>query len=207
MYLTIYQKKKNISKESIIQLKKNFNDAKIVIIDNNSQNNEWYDFIKSLNLQLLINYSETNKYEIGAYYYGLKFYRAKKYLCFQHYVIFNSNITQQLNEDVPDVYVCNDTDHLSWEHEGHMLVNNYLEKLNQELYTNQRLCVWNCFYCNDHMIELLLKNNVLQMECKNKKDSNAFERVLGAFFCNQIGKSNVKILNNSIFKKIWFYQQ
>jgi hypothetical protein len=201
------QERMEISKKSILQLQKVFHYAKIVIVDNNSQNNDWYDFIKSLNIPLLINCSETNKYEVGAYNYGLQFYRAKRYLCFQHNVIFNFDISQQLNENEPDVYVCRDIDNLSWDYNGLLLVNSYLQKINQGEYTNQRLCVWNCFYCNDHMIDLLLRNNVLGMECKEKNHSNAFERILGVFFCNQIGKHNVKILDNNIFEKIWFNQQ
>jgi len=200
------EEKMNISKYSIVQLTKTFENARIIIVDNNSQNSDWYNFIKSLNLTLLINDSEINKYEIGAYNYGLKFFRADKYLCIQHNIIFKNNILQELNIYQPDVYVFQNIDHLSWDHFGLMLVNSYLAKINQGEYTNQRLCVWNSFYCNNEMINLLVKYKILEMDCKNKNDSNAFERILGVFFCNQIGKNNVKVLDNNIFEKQWFYQ-
>ena len=196
----------NISKEALTSLKTYFKDAKIIVIDNNSNNNDWYNFIKSLDIEYFINDSEIYKYESGAYLYALNKYRADEYLCIQHNIVFNASISQKLKKDEPDVYLFFNQLNDSWGMPSHYQLIECHNILNLGYYGNYLICGYCSFYCNNKTIDLLLEKEILtKIPCNYKIMSNIYERLFGSFFGTYIKK--VQILDKSIFTKHDFFQQ
>jgi len=204
--LKLSEEQINISKEALTNLKIYFKDAKIIVIDNNSNNIDWYNFIKFLDIEYFINDSDIYKYESGAYLYALNKYRADEYLCIQHNIVFNASISQKLKKNEPDVYLFFNQLNDSWNIQAHHKIIECHNILNLGYYRKYLICGYNSFYCNNKTIDLLLEKEILtKIPCKDKIMSNVYERIFGSFFGNYI--ENVQILDKNIFKKNNFFQE
>lgn len=203
---TLTEEQFNISKEALTNLNIYLKNAKIIVVDNNSNNDNWYNFIKSLDIEYFINDSHIYKYEPGAYLYALNKYRASEYLCIQHNVVFNGCISQKLKKNEPDVYLFYNQLNDSWNIQAHYKIIQCHNALNLGNYRNYLICGFNSFYCNNKTIDLLLEKEILtKIPCNDKIMSNVYERIFGSFFGNYI--QNVQILDTTIFKKVNFYQE
>ena len=194
----------NISINCLRDLRKHFADEYIVIVDNNSYNQDWIEIAKSLNMTIIKNTSDLHRYEPGAYNLALQHYRAKKYLCIQHNFQFTGKIIQELLEDKPDAYVFGTTRDLNWNILGLNLINRYLKALNMSKWNWEPLVISNSFYCNDLMMDKLIENGLFKLITNTKDISQAYERIIGTVIYRTIGY--VKKIDSSIFNKINFNQ-
>lgn len=200
----IEEEKINISLNCLINLRKNYPNEFIIIVDNNSYNKEWINLANMLSMYIIKNTSDLYRYEIGAYNLALKYFKADKYICIQHNINFHSKIYQELSIDEPDAYVFNTTTHLNMSNEGLNIINKYLNFLNMKDWNNEPLAIWNCFYCNDLMMDKIINSGLFDLFLNNKYISEVYERLLGTFLFRNLG--NVKIIDNKNFDKIFFNQ-
>jgi hypothetical protein len=200
----IEEEKINISLNCLINLRKNYPNEFIIIVDNNSYNKEWINLANMLSMYIIKNTSDLYRYEIGAYNLALKYFKADKYICIQHNINFHSKIYQELSIDEPDAYVFNTTTHLNMSNEGLNIINKYLNFLNMKDWNNEPLAIWNCFYCNDLMMDKIINSGLFDLFLNNKYISEVYERLLGTFLFRNLG--NVKIIDNKNFNKIFFNQ-
>jgi hypothetical protein len=200
----------NISLDCIKSLRKHYPDEFIVIVDNNSPNRDWINIANDLNMHIITNTSELYRFEIGAYNLALKYFKADKYICIQHNILFKSRIREELEIDKPDVYLFLTTTRLLWTDNGLNtgngleLINKHLNYINMSNWNHDPLAVWVSFYCNDLMMENLLNSGLLNLLSNHRDISQAYERILGVFFYRTT--KNVKIINKDIFDKINFGQ-
>jgi hypothetical protein len=191
--------------ECFKQIRNVYPDEKIIAVDNNSPNNKWHDIIKSLNIELLINESDDYRYEIGAYKCCLNKYSADKYIFIQSNIYLNTQITEKLNDEIPDVYLFGSINNISWSHYGLNFINNRLQQLNMYDWNNDPLVLWNCFYCNNLFLEELKKSGIFDLICNSKDCSFSNERILGCIFYRNI-TNELKIIKSSTFNKNFFNQ-
>ena len=200
----------NISLDCIKSLRKHYPDEFIVIVDNNSPNRDWINIANDLNMHIITNTSELYRFEIGAYNLALKYFKADKYICIQHNILFKSRIREELKIDKPDVYLFLTTTRLLWTDNGLNtgngleLINKHLNYINMSNWNHDPLAVWVSFYCNDLMMEKILNSGLLNLLSNHRDISQAYERILGVFFYRTT--KNVKIINKDIFDKINFGQ-
>lgn len=200
----------NISLDCIKSLRKHYPDEFIVIVDNNSPNRDWINIANDLNMHIITNTSELYRFEIGAYNLALKYFKADKYICIQHNILFKSRIRDELEIYKPDVYLFLTTTRLLWTDNGLNtgngleLINKHLNYINMSNWNHDPLAVWVSFYCNDLMMEKLLNSGLLNLLSNHRDISQAYERILGVFFYRTT--KNVKIINKDIFDKINFGQ-
>jgi hypothetical protein len=188
------------------QLRNVYPNEKIVAIDNKSPNNKWHNIINSLNIELLINESDDYRYELGAYKYCLSKYSADKYIFIQGNIYMNKQITEELSECVPDVYLFGKLYGLYWDDNGLNLINNRLQQLNMYNWTNEDpIVLWNCFYCNDLCLKELQKSGIFDLICNTKYIACSNERILGCVLFRNIIKE-VKTIDRSTFQKNFFGQ-
>ena len=202
------QERINISINCLKDLRKHYQKETIVIVDNNSVNKDWIKIANELNMYIITNKSELFRYEIGAYNLALKYFKADKYLCIHHNMQFYSKINEELEIDKPDaglftnvIEYTNSTP--DWNIKN---MNKYLDFLNMDLFVSGPLAIWNCFYCNNLMMDELLKSGLLDLVANKKEISQAYERLFGLFFY-RIKGDNLKIIDASSFKKINFLQR
>jgi len=195
----------NILVECFKQIRNVYPDEKIIVVDNKSPNNKWYDIIKSLNIELLINESDDYRYEIGAYKCCLNKYSADKYLFIQSNIYLNTQIKEKLNDEIPDVYLFDTTNNLCWDDYGLNFINNRLQQLNMSNWNNDPLVLWNCFYCNNLFLEELKKSGIFDLICNSKYCSCSNERILGCIFYRHI-TNQLKLIEHSTFNKNFFNQ-
>jgi hypothetical protein len=204
----ISQEKIDISIKCLLNLRKHYQEETIVIVDNNSLNTDWIKTANELNMYIIKNTSELFRYEIGAYNLALKYFKADKYICVHHNVEFHSKINEELEIDKPDVCVLlsgMEYADRNWELNV-KTINKCLDILNMELFVSCPLVCWNCFYCNNLMMEELLKSGLLDLVANSKQISGAYERIFGIFFYRTSGNMP-KIINPRTYDKKWFNQQ
>jgi hypothetical protein len=200
----VEQSKIDISLNCLINLRTNFQNEFIVIVDNNSYNQDWIKLANLLGMYIIKNTSELYRYEIGAYNLALKYFKADKYICIQHNFQFFSKIIQELNMDTPDAYVFKTTTILWMNDDGLKIINKYLNFINMTNWNNDPLAISNSFYCNDLMMEKIINSGIFDMISNKKEISQAYERILGAFFYRIL--NYVKVIDEKIFIKHLFDQ-
>jgi hypothetical protein len=200
----IEQSKIDISLNCLINLRTYFQNEFIVIVDNNSYNQDWINLANLLGMYIIKNTSELYRYEIGAYNLALKYFKADKYICIQHNIQFFSKIIQELNMDTPDAYVFQTTTILWMNDDGLKIINKYLNFINMTNWNNDPLAIWNSFYCNDLMMEKIINSGLFDMISNKKEISQAYERILGVFFYRIL--NYVKVIDENIFIKHLFVQ-
>jgi len=144
------------------------------------------------------------RFEIGAYNLALKYFEADKYICIQHNIQFHNKLTYELREDKPDAYVFNSITDLCWNTNGLNLINKYLNYLKMDNWNNEPLAIWNSFYCNNLMMNEIIKSGLFDVISNDKEISRAYERIIGLFIYRKIGYIN--IINNTLFHKNFFIQ-
>lgn len=176
----------------------------IILVDNQSLNNSWYELAISLNMYLIKNTSKLYKYEIGAYNLALKYFRADKYICIQSSIYFNKKIEEKLDEFNKDAYAFKIHNKLDWDENGLNIINKYLSFCDMEIRKNEKLVLWNSFYCNNLFMEELINSGLLDLRCNNKDKSFAYERILGVYFERTLG--NIKDINCDTYHKFFLNQ-
>jgi len=206
LYIGDIEKSKiDISLNCLKNLRKYYCNEIIVIVDNNSYNQEWIDLANELNMYIIKNTSDLYRFEVGAYNLALKYFRADKYICVQHSIQFNSRLNEELDMNIPDAYVFSTTNHLSWDDNGRNLINKYLNYLNMSEWNNEPLSIWNSFYCNNLMMEKIINSGMFDFISNSKNISQAYERIIGTFLFRILNKVNV--INESSFQKNFLNQQ
>ena len=163
-------------------------------------------------MKILYNFSDTHRYEMGAYKLALQHYRADNYILIQSSMYALKKIDILLKQHEPDVrpyalrYCTNNN--ICWSNDGKKLVNNILQKLNLRNWNNDPICLWNGFYCNNLFINELFKDGLFDIIINTKNISCAFERILGTYISIKI--KNINPLQNEnngkYFKKEWLRQ-
>jgi len=190
IYLGDYDKKKyDITIECLKSIREYYKTNKIIAVDNNSINTDWYNIAVILNIHLLKNTSSYYKYEPGAYLYALKYFRAKNYIFIQGNIIFHKNIKLLLDDNKPDAGVFNTFNNICLNTTDIILLNECLIKLNIPIWNNDYdlVATWNCFYCNNLFVEELLKDNIFKFKCNNKTLSCLYERIISVYIRHKIG--------------------
>ena len=204
VYIEDDEYKLNILINCIKQLRKIYENETIVLVDNKSKNNKWYELAYSLNMYIIKNNSDLYRYEIGAYNLALKYFRGDKYICIQGTIYFNSKIQETLDDNNPDAYSFKSLIGLNWDNYGLQIINKYLNFMDMNNWNNEPLVLWDCFYCNNLFITELINSGLIDLKCNNKNISCAYERILGTYFQNKLGI--VKEINNNTFNKIFLNQ-
>ena len=204
VYIEEDEHKYNTLINCIEQLRKNYENETIVLVDNKSKNNKWYELAHSLNMYIIKNNSDLYRYEIGAYNLALKYFRADKYICIQGSICFNSKIEEALDDKNPDAYCFKVHSGLSWDDNGLQIINKYLKFADMNNWDNESLVLWNCFYCNNLFMNELINSGLIDLKCNNKNISCAYERILGTYFQNKLGI--VKQINNNTYNKNFLNQ-
>lgn len=205
LYIGNIEKSKiDISFNCLINLRTYFQNEFIVIVDNNSYNQDWVKLANLLGMYIIKNTSELYRYEIGAYNLALKYFKADKYICIQHNIQFFSKIIQELNMYSPDAYVFKTTTCLLMDDNGLKIINKYLNFINMTNWNNDPLAIWNSFYCNDLMMEKIINSGIFDMISNKKEISEAYERIIGVFFYRIL--NYVKVIDEKIFIKHFFIQ-
>jgi hypothetical protein len=205
LYIGDIEKDKiNTSINCLKDLRKYFEKEMIVIVDNNSYNNDWIDVAISLNMYIIKNTSDLYRFEIGAYNLALKYFEADRYICIQHNIQFHKKLDYELSEDRPDAYVFKTITYLDWSSYGLKLINKYLSYLKMDSWNNEPLAIWNSFYCNNLMMNEIIKSGLLNVISNDKDISQAYERIIGLFIFRKMGYINV--INDTLFHKNFFIQ-
>jgi hypothetical protein len=211
LYLgNINQENIDMSLKCLKSMREYYKKETIIIVDNNSINKDWIKTANELNMYILTNTNELFRYEIGAYNLALKYFKADAYICIHHNIQFYNKIAEELENDKPDVYLFDsiieyDDKAYQWKIDLLEILNPYLKFLNMGNFTCGPLTKWNCFYCNNLMMEELLKSGLFNLISNNKRISGAQERILGVFF-NKITGNTLKIINSNTFLKTSFLQ-
>lgn len=205
VYIEDDENKLNILIKCIKQLRNIYNNETIIIVDNNSKNNTWYDLAKSLNIYIIRNNSELYRYEIGAYNLALKYFRAEKYLCIQGTIFFNNKIQEVLDENKEDAYTFLTVNGYEWtDNLTRYNANKYLNMCNIDDWNNEPLVLWNCFYCNNYYMDSLINSGLLDLRCNNKDLSCAYERIHGTYMYRKL--NNIKTINKNTYEKYFLGQ-
>jgi hypothetical protein len=205
VYIEDDENKLNILIKCIKQLRNIYNNETIVIVDNKSKNNTWYDLAKSLNIYIIRNNSELYRYEIGAYNLALKYFRAEKYLCIQGTIFFNDKIQEVLDENKEDAYAFLTVNGYEWtDNLTRYNANKYLNMCNIDDWNNEPLVLWNCFYCNNYYMDSLINSGLLDLRCNNKDLSCAYERIHGTYMYRKL--NNIKTINKNTYEKYFLGQ-
>jgi hypothetical protein len=159
----------------------------IVIVDNNSKNQDWVNIANDLGIYIIKNKSYLFNFEIGAYNLALKYFKADKYLCIQHNFNLHSKIKHELSNNKPDAFLFNTTTNLNCDINGLQLLNKYFKFLNMKLWDNEPSAIGNNFYCNDLIMQKILNNKLFDLVCNNKEISNIYEKIIGTFFFRNLG--------------------
>lgn len=200
----IDREKINISINCLKDLRKYFEKEVIVIVDNNSYNKDWINVAISLNMYIMKNTSDIYRFEIGAYNLALKYFEADRYICIQHNIQFHKKLDYELSEDKPDAYVFSTTIKLNMDINGLNLINKYLSYLKMDNWNNDPLAIWNSFYCNNLMMNEIIKSGLLNVISNDKDISQAYERIIGLFIFRKMGYINV--IDDTLFHKNFFIQ-
>lgn len=200
----IDREKINISINCLKDLRKYFEKEVIVIVDNNSYNKDWINVAISLNMYIIKNTSDIYRFEIGAYNLALKYFEADRYICIQHNIQFHKKLDYELSVDKPDAYVFKTTRDLCWDENGLNLINKYLSYLKMDNWNNDPLAIWNSFYCNNLMMNEIIKSGLLNVISNDKDISQAYERIIGLFIFRKMGYINV--IDDTLFHKNFFIQ-
>lgn len=200
----IDRNKINISLNCLMDLRRFYPDEIIIIVDNNSPNQEWKHLAKTLGMYIIKNTNELYRFEIGGYNLALKYFKANKYICIQHNIQFHSRIHQELDMNNADAYVFSTTRKLNCDNNGLMLINKYLNFLNMRNWNSEPLAIWNSFYCNDLMMEKIINSGLFDLVSNKKEISQAYERLIGTFLYRNLGY--VKVIDKNTFHKNFFIQ-
>jgi hypothetical protein len=195
----------DISLNCLKKLRKYYRNEIIIIVDNNSYNQEYVTLAILLKMYVIKNTSELYRFEIGAYNLALKYFKADKYICIQHSIELNSNINEELDMNVPDAYVFSTTKNLSWNDNGLRLINKYLNFVNMSEWNSEPLAIWNSFYCNNLMMEKIIDSGLFNLISNTKDISQAYERINGTFLFRILNKVNV--IESHIYHKNFFMQE
>jgi hypothetical protein len=201
----IEREKIDISLNCLKKLRKYYPNEIIIIVDNNSYNQEYVTLAILLKMYVIKNTSELYRFEIGAYNLALKYFKADKYICIQHSIELNSNINEELDMNVPDAYVFSTTKNLSWNDNGLRLINKYLNFVNMSEWNGEPLAIWNSFYCNNLMMEKIIDSGLFNLISNTKDISQAYERIIGTFLFRILNKVN--IIESHIYHKNFFMQE
>jgi hypothetical protein len=203
----------NITINCLKSIRNNYKDNKIIAVDNNSINKQWYKIAVELNIYLLNNTSSYYKYESGAYLYALKYFRAKKYIFIQGNIEFHKQIDLILDETIPDAGIFNSFNNICLDSTQKLMLDECNKKLNIPIwdYDKDVVATWCCFFCNDLFINEILKDNIFKLKCNNKIMSCLYERIISIYIRYKIGivKSLVNNYNqdtNKIYTKYHFNQ-
>jgi len=192
-------------KNTIDNIKNNYTNYFIIIVDNNSENIEdiYNLFLEDTNLKILINNSES-KYELGGYIYGIKWLIEQNYLNYDYYVFlqdtlvfmkkydFNNLKKENIKATSIIVYDINNTEmgrtgYL--EHEKKTV----LEPLGLYNRLDEILLCWgsNFIIHNEKLLDLYnyIKNIILT----TKRDSESSERYMGRIIYELNNHSNFNI--------------
>lgn len=175
-----------------------YNEANIVLIDNNSLNKEYINMLinKYENLYIIENLSEKFKYEYGAYKLGIEFIDAPYYFFLQCTTYFNKKIDYKKYDASPFIF-CKDHD-------------NYLNckefQLAKELYKSSWednfFVFGNNFFCNKNFSIGFYNIILSKIPITNKIESCAAERITGEFIfthCKIIHVIEKFIYKNKIY--------
>ena len=205
VYIEDDDNKLKILSDCILQFRNIYKNETIIIVDNNSKNNKWYDLAKSLNIYIIKNNSNLYRYEIGAYNLALKYFRADKYICIQGTIFFHNKIEEILDDNKQDAYSFRTHNNLDWDDFGLNIINKYLNFADMDSRNNDDpLILWNCFYCNNIFMDELINSGLMDLKCHNKNISCAYERILGCYFKRKLGF--IKEINNKCFTKHFLNQ-
>jgi len=190
----------------LTQLRVVFPCEMIVTVDNNSLNNAWHETARALNMELLINNSETHRYEMGAYRLALQHFRADEYVCIQGTMFLHTPIRASLDPHNPDATSFGRLDGLHWSVAGRELIQTLLSSIGLGDYSPEGpLVLWCCFVCNHPFMSDMLRSGMFDLISPTKNHSCAFERALGFYMNLKLGQ--VKCLDQSIFTKHFLAQE
>ena len=174
----------------VLNIKKYYPSALIILVDNNSTYKEYYDIFKDTSVLVLENTS-TSKFEVGAYKFATEYIKNNNikvdyYICTQDtFVLVNKYDFNTLIKD--NVKACT-LSHFNF-YKGDTQHREVLTKLNMYDPTEEFLCCWCASWCCDHDTLLKINDMLYSIIPTSREDSIQTERYMGKI---------LKLLNNNI---------
>jgi len=191
----LYQNYPNFLEKNIININNLYQNATIILIDNNSSFIEPYEISKKYDNIIKLENTSESKFELGAYNFATK-YILDNNLKFNYYVfmqdmflvnkMFDFKILQEKNIKCCPIYV------FDYVHFVNMHIN-VLSMLGLYDPNEELLGCWCCSYITNHETLIKLYNITNNIHIKNRYQSMESERYLGKLLF---------LLNNKIFSNI-----
>lgn len=161
-----------------------YTDAKICIIDSDSNNMETYNIIQNTYSKIDLHLIKNKNYEYGAYKYGYELYPDyKKYMCIQDSICINRKI---------DVDIVNDNNAYTFFHHSGFHSHSSIKQMSMAFVKDTGLNYLNIIdgefnlatHCTFIVSNNVMKNifDTLKVPPTNKDGSCAYERIFGLYF-------------------------